>query len=215
MNRSRRPFPASGWRPTVRAMSWVAPVAASALSLVVVLQLRVLRPELTADGYTLRLQIVAMILAATASVALDDPAAATFVSSPTVHRARSSARIALVVMWWAAAWIPTMVVLSSTRGRPDLEEIGLQSAALLVIALGIAALAGQIAGAVAVFVTAIIAAILPSTWSLLDGDARSHSRLALLTACALAALAWGTRDPAATRVRRSRPSWMRGRTITP
>jgi len=199
--RSRWLIPAPGWRPTARAMSWRAPLAASVLSLVIVGQLRILHPELTADSYMTRLQIAAMVLAATASIALHDPAAPVLVSSPTVTRARSCARIAVAVMWWAVGWTPTIVVVSLASGQVAFAEIGLQSIALLVIALGIAALAGQVAGAVAVAVAGLGALLLPSAWSVLEGDARAHCRLLVLTAGALGALAWGTRDPAKKRLR--------------
>lgn len=179
-------------------MSWPAPFAAAALSFVVVGHLRITRPALEADGYMIRLRMAAIVLAAAASVALDDPAASLLVSSPTVRRGRSLARVALVVMWWTLAWIPTIVVVALANGSLDVYEIGAQSVALLAIALAVAALAGQVAGAVAVFIAALVAAIVPSTWSVLEGDAGDRVRLLILTGGALALLAWGTRDPAAT-----------------
>ncbi|MEO8693407.1 MAG: hypothetical protein ABI658_07805 [Acidimicrobiales bacterium] len=196
-------------------MSWRTPLAASVLSLVVVGQLRVLRPELTAGSYMMRLQISALVLAATASIALDDPAAPLLVSSPTVLRTRSGARITLAVMCWAVAWAPTIVVVSLTPDHLDLTELGLQATVLLAIALGVSAVAGQVAGAVAVAVVGLVALALPATWSVLDDDRGAHLRLGVLIAGALVALVRGTRDRATQRLWAKRSSSLPARTMAP
>lgn len=196
-------------------MSWRTPLAASALSLVVVAQLRVLRPGLTAESYMTRLQMAAMVLAAAASVALDDPAAPLLVSSPTVLRARSGVRIAVAVAWWVVGWTPTIVVLSLTPDHLDLTEIGLQATALLVLALGVSAVAGQIAGAAVVAAVGLAAFVVPAGWSVLEDDGGAHLRVGVLIAFALAALVCGTRDRAAKRLSIPRSTSPPTRTIAP
>ncbi len=198
-------------RPTGRVLSWqpLAQVMVAGLVFVTIG---------SQAGVSLRLSIAGAAVAAATAFLVDDPAAVTLAASPTSLPIRRLQRVAVgalaVGFWWTAA----VSVATHRAGGFPLRGRALELGVFVAIALAVSAATatigdrtpGGIAGAV--FTTACFAmTLLPSrAWLPFPADPSAPGaapRLLTALACAVAVLAWASRDPAhrprATLVRRS------------
>ncbi len=164
-----------------------------------------------------RIRFGAALVAASLALVVDDPAAATLAADPTTLRWRRGVRVLVAVgalaLWWLVA-----SVLADARtgsGRPPIA-VGLESAAVMAVGLGVAAMAASrvadgagpagSAAALALFG----ASFLPSQWWIpLAPDpstGQGPARIAWVSAVAVVVLFAASIDPAGRRwpvVRRS------------
>lgn len=187
-------------RPLVRVVSWqpLGWVMAAGVAFVSIG---------SRSGVALRFSVAGAGVAAATAFLLDDPAAGTLAASPTPLSARRLHRVAV-----AAAVIPlwstVAVSIGATHGAGlPLRGRTLELTVLVVIALAVSAAAatmgdrtgGGVAGA-ACSAACFASTFLPPRWWLPfpadpSGPGASH-RLAAILACAIALLAWTSRDPA-------------------
>lgn len=135
---SRRPLALSAGIPVTRAISWGPLAGGSVIALAVVVWLRV-RGAGTV-GLIGGLRVGAVLLAAGAAFALDDPAATTLASSPTPLSTRRSLRLALALAACFAAWT-TMLLVAGGPARAAAAGLSLEAAGMLAVALAAASVA--------------------------------------------------------------------------
>ena len=124
--------------PVTRAMSWgpLAGGGVTALAVVVWLRTR----DAGAAGLIGGLRIGAVLLAAGAAFALDDPAATTLASSPTPLSARRSLRLALALGACSAGWA-AMLAIAGGPTHPAAAGLSVEAAGMLALALAAASVA--------------------------------------------------------------------------
>jgi hypothetical protein len=123
-----------------RAISWGPLVGGSVTALALVMWLRV-RDAGTA-GLIGGLRLGAVLLAAGAAFALDDPAATTLASSPTPLSARRLLRLALAVGACVAAWT-AMLRIAGGPARLAGAGLSVEAAGMLALALAAASVAAH------------------------------------------------------------------------
>jgi hypothetical protein len=126
--------------PVARATSWGPLVGGSVTALGLVIWLRV-RDAGTA-GLIGGLRLGAVLLAAGAAFALDDPAATTLASSPTPLSARRLLRLALAVGACVAAWT-AMLRIAGGPARLAGAGLSVEAAGMLALALAAASVAAH------------------------------------------------------------------------
>lgn len=124
--------------PVSRAVSWGPLAGGCVTALAVVVWLRT-RDAGTA-GLIGGLRIGAVLLAAGAAFALDDPAAATLASSPTPLRCRRSLRLALALGASFTTWTAMLWIAGSTA-HPAAGGLTVEAAGMLAVALAASSLA--------------------------------------------------------------------------
>lgn len=124
--------------PVTRAVSWGPLGGGSVIALIVVGWLRM--RDAGVASLVGGLRVGAVLLAAGAAFALDDPAATTLASSPTPLSARRSLRLALALGACLGAWTAMLTI----AGGPAHLAAGLsvEAAGMLALALAAASVAG-------------------------------------------------------------------------
>lgn len=124
--------------PVTRAISWGPLAGGSVIALAVVASLRV--RDAGAASLIGGLRIGAVLLAAGAAFALDDPAATTLASSPTPLSTRRSLRLALSLSACFATWI-VMLRIAGDPSHPAAAGLSLEAAGMVAVALAAASVA--------------------------------------------------------------------------
>lgn len=158
-------------------------------------------------GVALRVSVAVAGVAASTAFLLDDPAAETLAASPTPLSDRRAQRVAIAAGALAVWWTATVAIAAARGGDFPLRGRALELVVLVAIALAVSAAAattgdrtgGGIAGA-AFSVVCFASTLLPPRWWLpLPSDSTAPDavpRLIAILACAVALLAWTSRDPA-------------------
>ena len=156
---------------------------------------------------TWRVTIGGVGVAAATAFLLDDPAAETLAASPTPLSVRRAQRVGIAAMAAALWWTGAVAVVATRVDGAPLAGPALQLCALVAVAVAVSAAAttmgdrsgGGIAGA-AFSVACFASTFLPPRWWLPfppDPSAAGATERWLATlACAIALLAWTSRDPA-------------------
>ena len=191
-------------RPALRVMSWQPLVYVMVAGILIV-------ASGNRAGVHLRLSIAGAAVAAATAFLLDDSAAVTLAASPTSLSLRRLQRVTVaalaVGLWWAAA----IAVTTHLVGGFPLRGRALELSVFVAVATAVSATAstmgdrtaGGIAGAL-FSMAGFATTFLPSrTWLPLppNPDAPgATSRLLAVLFCAIAVLAWVSRDPARRRL---------------
>lgn len=124
--------------PMTRAISWgpLAGGSVAALAVMVCLRMR----DASTAGLIGGLRVGAVLLAAGAAFAIDDPAATTLASSPTPLSVRRSLRLALALGACFAAWT-AMLRIAGGPTHPAAAGISVEAAGMLAVALAAASVA--------------------------------------------------------------------------
>lgn len=188
------------WRPVPRVLSWhpLAQMMAAGIGFVMV----------GSDGGAIqRLSVSGVGVAAATAFLLDDPASETLAASPTPLSARRAQRVAIVAMVVASWWTVAVTVAATRAGGFPLRGRALELGVLVTVALAVSAAAattgdrtgGGIAGA-ACSTACFASTLLPPRWWLPfppDPTAAGAAlRWVAVLVCAIALLAWTSRDPA-------------------
>jgi hypothetical protein len=192
-------FAAAG--PTAKAMSWWMLLPATAVGLFAMAAYRFAQPELPAAGYSLRVRLTAILLAAAAASALDDPAAATFAPVPVPRPVRFLIRVALVCAAWTACWAAVVGVVDSAAGTLPWTST-LEAAGFLCLVLAAAAALGSTAIGPALLTVAVAAVALEEWVGLFQstgtGFFTAHTRdWLIVVSVSVLVLVVSARDPAA------------------
>lgn len=198
-------------RPTLRSMPWL-PLLAAAASAGVAMWL--IDPSAGEVRALVALRVTALLLAAGAAFALDDPAAATLAASPTALRVRRAHRLVPVGAAWGLLWALAVVTTAGAGMAVPLAIPTVEAGAMLALALAVAAVAaphvpegrgGVVAGPALTLATVgvLMAQYLHPRWATLfalspggpEWDA-ARIRWIVLLATALVTLAVTSLDPA-------------------
>ena len=184
------------WVPTARSAAWRVPIAAMAMSVAIIAQDRLTRPSADASSFSVHVQLIAALIAASAPALLDDPAATLAATSPTTRAWRTVIRVSMVLLVWFAAWALTLVLVNTAPGSVAWTDLTRQALVLLSVGIGAAAMRGTGAGAAAVGLVMFASLLLPDRWTILSSDRAAIWRLAVLAVAGVIALIWASSDPA-------------------
>lgn len=157
-----------------------------------------------------RLSIAGAGVAATSAFLLDDQAAITLASSPTSLPARRLHRVALAAITVGLWWLAAVAVATIRVGSFPLAGRALQLGMFVAVALAASAVAagvgdrttGGFAGAACCMVVYATTYLPPQRWLPLPAQPDTPgatTRLLVALGCALAVLAYMSRDPAASK----------------
>lgn len=195
-------------RSEVRAMAWGPLAVTTVLSHTIVAVVGT--TQVLSEGFGMVLvRRCWVLIAAGATVLLDDGAAATTASAPIPLSFRRAVRAGAIGIALLGAWgsILAHVSLRATESLPAAALV-LEAAALVALGLAAAGWASRaghpsfIAASATLFVLMVALDLMPAKWSLLagwPGDEvweAAHVRWAGLLAAALVVCAWQARDPA-------------------
>ena len=163
-------------------------------------------------GVQLRMSIASAGVAASTAFLLDDHAAITLASSPTSLPMRRLHRIAVASLAAGLWWVAAVTLATNRSGSFPIAGRALELSALVAVALAAAAGAstlgdrttGGIAGAACSIAAYASTFLPPQPWLPLPAhpDAPSAApRLLATLACAMAVLAYTSRDPATRKLR--------------
>jgi fluoroquinolone transport system permease protein len=194
--------------PVTRTLAW-APLAGGALvalALLAVLRVRDAGPNTMVGA----LRLGAVLVAAGAAFALDDPAASTLASSPTPLRTRRSLRLLPGVAVCAGVWA-SLLALAGEEVTPFAGALTVEAIGMLGLTWAAAAVATGSAGGPALLFVLLAAGMVDAVspqWKthllVPPGDpawATAHWRWLALAITGALVIAWTTRDPAGGRHR--------------
>jgi hypothetical protein len=158
-------------------------------------------------GVQMRLSIAAAGVAASSAFLLDDHAAVTLASSPTSLPIRRLHRVTVTALAVGLWWVTAITLATSRAGNFPIVGRALELCVLVAIALAASAVAstvgdrttGGIAGAACSIASYSTTFLPPQQWLPLPShpDAPGATpRLLATLACAMAVLAYASRDPA-------------------
>ena len=135
---SRGRVPLAACIPVTRAISWRPLAGGSVIGLAVLAWLRM--RDAGTFGLVGGLRVAAVLLAAGAAFALDDPAATTLASSPTPLSTRRSMRMAMALGACFATWA-VMLSIAGSPARTAAAGLSVEAAGMLAVALAAASVA--------------------------------------------------------------------------